>query len=311
MWHQIANGYHVCFDIKKKPQELKESFCKSITGYTLHALKLTDDGKLMGHNYFQPRPYILNGKKVICALSGGTFVFPEYRKDIFIFKDLFNALCKKANELNWVAQIGVPNENSFEYCRKIIKEKYIGDLNYYILPVHCAKTLKRKNKLIDLLSSFYALSISNINAVISNFINSKEVIAPLHLNESIEYLNIRLSNPVYKNIHKGNIKATYRLYTEDGIKTAYILHFSQNGIRTAKSLAYIVKTILKHEKIDAILYIGTMNMNQWLLTRVPQKYVPHKLPVCVSVFDKSNKTLMDICTSMLNIDYGLINFDVR
>lgn len=311
MWKQICRGYEVCFGINKNPSEMKESFCRSITGYSLHALKVTEDGTLMGHNYFQPRPYVFNGKKVICALSGGTFVLPEYRKDILIFRDVFKALCTKAQELGWVAQIGVPNENAFTYCVKVIKEKYIGDLNYYILPVHAGKILKRNNPVIDGLSKGYSFICSKLNLLISGALNFKEKNTSLHIDESNDYLAIRLSNPNYKHFRDKEIRASYVMYDEDGINTAYILQFGENGKRSAKSLAKTVNAILKYEKPDAILYVGSINLKQLVLTKVPKKFVPHRLTVTVSIFDKDNKELEQTLSSLSNFDYGLLNFDVR
>lgn len=310
-WMQICKGYEMCFDTPRDPEQLKKFFSNSISGYTLHALKLNEKGMLMGHNYFQPRPYKLYGKDVICALSGGTFVMPEYRKDIFIFKDLFDALCEEAKRLGWIAQIGVPNENSFKYCVKIIKDKYIGDLNYYILPVHIGKILKRKNNLLDTISAGYAFITSKLNLCLSTIANLKEKKVPLHIDESDKFLSIRLANPDYRHIRKGNMRATYRMYDEDGINTAYILQFGENGKRSVRSLAKTVNAIMKNEKPDAILYVGSMNLKQMILTRVPKSFVPHRLTVTVSVFEKDNKELEQTLSSLSNFDYGLLNFDVR
>ena len=311
LWEQICHGYKVCFDIEHTPDYFRKSFSMSITGYTLHAIKLNADGKIMGHNYFQPRPYILNGKKVICALSGGTFVLPEYRKDIFIFKELFTALCEHVKKLGWIAQIGVPNENSFRYAVKINKEKYIGDLTYYILPVHAGKILRRNNRLLNTLSNGYSNMVAKCNNLLSRIINFKEKEVPLHIDTSEHFLSLRLSHKEYRHLHHDGINATYRIYDEDGIKTAYIIYFKQNGKRTSKALSYTVNTILKHEEVDAILYIGTMNMKQFLLTRVPKKLVPHRLTATTMVFDKKNKALVETLSSISNIDYSLLNFDVR
>lgn len=311
LWEQIRHGYKVCFDIDHTIEEFKKSFSKSVTGYTLHAVKLTEDGKLMGHNYFQPRPYLLNGEKVMCAVSGGTFVLPEYRKDIFIFKELFGSLCEYAKGLGWIAQIGVPNENSFQYAVKINKDKYIGDLTYYILPVRVGKIIKRNSKLLDLFSHGYAFLSGKVNLLLSNLLNFKEKKVALHIDASDSFLSLRLSHPDYVHLKKGNLRATYRMYDEDGVRTAYILYFSQAGKRSSKALSYTVNEILKRENVDAVLYIGTMNMKQTLLTRVPEKFVPHRLTATVNVFDKENKALSETLTSLSNMDYGLLNFDVR
>ncbi len=310
-WHQICLGYSVCFQINYTPEDLKKTFSNTITGYTLHALKFNESREIIGHNYFQPRPYVLNGKRIIMALSGGTYVLPEYRKDIFIFNDLYKALSKEGLKLGWVGQMGVPNENSFKYSVKILKTKHIGDLRYYILPIRVDKIVKTNSKILSTLSTF-TFSIWSLGAsILSLVLNFKEKKKPLHLDNTQKYRDIRLSNHSYQNIKKGNLSGTYRLYDENGITTAYILDFHENNIRSCKALSYVICNILKNEYVDAILYIGTMNMYQYSLIRVPPKYAPQKLPLCVSLFDKSNSEMKEVCRSMSNIDYGLINFDVR
>lgn len=311
-WKQICNGYEVCFGINCTPEQLKKSFSNTISGYTLHAVKLSLDGTLMGHNYYQPKPYILNGKEVVCALSGGTFVMPEYRNDIFIFNEMVKALDKEATALGWIAQLGVPNENSFKYAVKINKQKYIGDLSYYILPVRLANILGVKFTPLNFLSRIYSCLSFNFNRLFSHIWNNKEKIKPLHLDVSVKYLDMLYGTKSYIRIEEGDIVGIYRIYIEKGnIRTAYITYFAEKQRRSYKALCTVVKNILRKEKVDAIIYIGTLNFAQGLLTKVPEKYVPQKLPLCVTLLDKKNSEMMKICESMNNIDFGLINFDVR
>ncbi len=312
VWQQISKGYEVCFDIIRTPQQLKDSFSKSsITGDTLHAMKFDESGNLMGHNYYQPRPYLLNGKEVICALSGGTFVMPQYRQDIFIFNEMVKALDKEAARLGWVALLGVPNENSFKYAVKINKQKHIGDLSYYMLPVNAAKIIKKDSRAINTISSLYASAVAGINRITTSIWNSRETLKPLRLNVSDKYLDIRYDWNNYQRVRKGNMQGVYRIYDEHGIKTAYITFFGENFRRSSKSLTFVVNEILRNEKVDAIMYIGTMNLRQTLLTKVPARYVPQQLPLCVTILDKKNNEIKEACTDLKNIDFGLINFDVR
>lgn len=311
LWVQIAEGYKSCFSINPSPEHLKEIFANSIMGYTLHAVKLNSDNRLMGHNYFQPRPYIVNGKKEILALSGGTFVLPEFRKDIFIFHDLYKALVKEAKNLGWIAQLGVPNENSFEYSRKFLKNKYLGDLKYYLFPIHVARILKKQSKLIDLISET-ALRIWSLSMIpIASIFNTKERNSHLKLDLDSGYLNIRCKNNTYTHIKSGKCEGVYRMYDEDGIKTAYIIHFAQNGKKTFRSLVHVVRHILKNEAADAIMYVGTKLLPQILLIPVPDRFNPHRLTLCSDVFDKSDNNLVDVLSDIKKIDYSLINFDVR
>lgn len=311
VWKQISRGYEVCFGIHKTPDQLKKSFSKSITGYTLHAMKFDEDGNLMGHNYYQPRPYLLNGKSVICALSGGTFVMPEHRKDIFVFNEMVRALDKEAAKLGWIALLGVPNENSFKYAVKINKQKHIGDLSYYILPVHASKIIGKKIPILNFLSYGYSRALSITNKLISRYINPTEKVVPLHLDNSDAFLDIRYDWNQYTRVWKDKMEGVYRIYNEGGVRTAYITYFGENFKRNNRSLNFIVEEILRNEEVDAILYIGTLNFKQTLLMKVPKKYAPQKLPLCVTLLDKKNSEIKEACSSIANIDFGLINFDVR
>lgn len=311
VWTQICEGYKVCFDVHHTPEQFKQSFSMSVTGYTLHALKFAENGGLIGHFYYQPRPYVLKGRKVMLAMGGGIFVMPEYRKDIFVFNELFKALRKESIALGWLAQLGVPNHNALDYCTKINKAKYLGDLNYYILPVHAGTALHHKNALLDSLSALYARVWSWLAVEVSSLLNFKEKDKPLHIDDGEDFLNVRLLHENYRFLRNGNIQVAYNLCDEEGIQTAYIVDCREGGRRSVKALAQGVRHIVTHEKVDAILYVGTMNMCQYVLTKVPKRFVPHRLTLCVDIFEKNDKDLQEVFTSMDNLDYGLLNFDVR
>ncbi|MDE5902437.1 MAG: hypothetical protein K2H21_04380 [Muribaculaceae bacterium] len=311
VWEMISKGYQICFNVNKTPDALKESFSHSITGYSIHAIKFDDNNQLMGHMYYQPRPYILNGEKVTCAIGGGIFVMPECRNDAFMFNDLTKVLDKECRKLGWIALMGVPNKNAFKYSVKINKRKYLGDLPYYLLPVRGASILKKKLPLINILSKGYSYINAYGNSLFTSLWNSKEKKKPLHLDVSDEFLNIRFDWTLYKLITKNNMRAIYRIYDEQGIKTAYLLHFEEGGYRSSKSLAFAVTSILKNENVDAIMYVGTMNFPQTILTKVPKRFVPQQLPLCIGIFDKKNTQLNETLSDFRNIDFGLINFDVR
>lgn len=312
MWEQIVSGYKICFNKDHNPKELKNSFNRTITGFTLHALKFNEFGRIIAHNYFQPRPYIINDKKYILALSGGTYVLPEHRKDAFILYDLYKQLIKASKDLGWVAQLSIPNRNSFSFLKTIVRAQHIGNLNYYILPLNVTKILKKRNlQLINFISrnlfSLYAL----LNNKISQIINTKEVIKPVRIERSNEFINARLPETEYKKWENGSLKGYYLITDEEGILTAYILDFVENSIKSIRALSGLVSHIINEEKIDAILYIGTLNLKQSLLFKVPEKYIPQQFPVIVNIFDKSNKEIFEALSSIKNIDYSLINFDVR
>lgn len=311
LWTEIARGYKICFDLEISIDELKDLFSKTILGFSLHALKFSEDGKVIGHNYLQPIPYRLGMQNIVCALSGGTFVLPDFRKDIMIFHDLLTALNRTAADLGWKALLGVPNENSFKYTVKINRQKHIGDLSYYLLPLKVGKVLKKNSPILNGISSIYSSLNILVNGLVTQFYNSKEKDKLLHLDLTDKFKSSRLERDCYKHLKSDSYTGTYRICDEGGILTAYIIDFKENNKRTAKSLYKILKYIRKNEKVDAIMYVGTLNFPQLMLTKVPKKFEPQQMPLCVTIYDKENMTLKEALSSIKNVDFGLINFDVR
>ena len=117
-------------------ERMKVNYSCSVLGYSYHALDLTEDGAIRGYNSIVPTQYLYQGKKIIVGISGGTYVNKEFRKDVFIFKHLMDALFIYCRNEGMVMKVGVPNKNSFKYTLILNKAKMVGYLNYYILPVH-------------------------------------------------------------------------------------------------------------------------------------------------------------------------------
>lgn len=312
LWNEIGEGYGICFDLIKPADEFKNDFQNTISGWCLHALKFSEDGKLIGHNYLQPYPYLLNEKEIIFGLSGGTFVLPEYRKDIFIYHDLTKALFKEAKRMGWKAQGGVPNENSYKYAIKINKSLDIGKLNYFILPINISRILKNnKLRFLDVFSKPLSYLNVKINLLLSNILNFKEKQKQLRIHRSDIFLSSRFGNNKYRNFINKDVSAFYTIVNEDGIMTAYLMDFTERKVKSLRALAHTVNHIIKKEKVDAILYVGTMNLKQSLLLKTPKRFEPQEMRVVLDIIDKQDSTVKEAFSDINNMDFSLMNFDVR
>jgi hypothetical protein len=76
-------------------------------------------------------------------------------------------------------------------------------------------------------------------------------------------------------------------------------------------LCTAVKHILRIEKVDIILYIGTLRMKQGLLLKTPAKYVPKSLPLTYNLINVENEELFASMSDINLWDFGLMNFDAR
>ena len=284
LWQQIVDGFNESFDSQVTVDGMRNGwYVSNPWGYAYHALVLDPNDELMAFNTFTPMRYD-NGMNVV--VSGSTFVRKKFRKNVMLMALMFNALRKRVAEDGFDIQVGVPNHNSVKYALKINKEKLIGDLAYYVLPITLSKTLGKR---------------------LPGFVEKKRFFS---CDVSDESFNKRFSSPAYKKVELGNTRFSYRVYHEDGKLVAYLMDCRDNGVKTFKSLVRACRYIKKHEAVDAVLYVGFMHMKQSLLIRLPRKMVPKRLPLVYYIMDDKNCKGKDI-EDPENWSFSLMSFDVR
>ncbi len=312
-WTQLIDGFNNSFGLQTDVQKMKAYYSATVLGYSYHALDFTEEGRLRGYNSLVPMEYVFQGTKIIVGVSGGTYVNKEYRKDVFIFKHLMNALFEYCRNEGMVMKVGVPNKNSFKYAVKVNKAKHIGDLKYYILPVRLFNLIPYKIlKPLNIFSIFFVNLHLFFSMVLAWFWNPYAKTKKIEIECSDFFYDVRFRNKqVYKECRKDNLIAFYRIFIENGNNVAYIMDFKENGKKTLKALLYVVKEILRRESnITAILYIGTMNLMQPFLFKIPRKFVPKSLPLTVNIINE-DKLLKEAAVNMDSWDFSLQNFDVR
>lgn len=314
LWQEITEGFNITFDTNHSVEHFKKYYVSNVMGYSLHAVKFNEGGELMGYNSFVPSIYSFGEREIKVVNSGGSFVLKQFRKDIFIFHDMFKALLDFSKELGFDLEVGVPNKNSFKYAIKINKSTHLTDLPYYILPINISKILKKDRlKSINIFSKIFISFNTTITSMFSHILNTTETSKPIHIKIDNKLLSSRLSNKDrYHKFTDGCNWGYYRIYDEQGITTAYIMQFGgKKNKKDLRSLSKLVSYILRHEQVDVIMYVGTLNLKQNILLKVPEKFIPQKLHLVYHIIDKSNTKLVETCKDFNNWDFGLINFDAR
>jgi len=313
IWDQIVKGFNASFYNQHITKErlIRDATSNSF-GYSYHAVCIEND-LVIGFNTIFPNYYIHNdNEKITLGLSGSTFVLKEYRKDIFILYDIYMALKKYCAKENIIAFLGVPNSNSYQYLIKFVHFKDVFCLDYYILPVKIFNILKiHRLSFLNFFSKFFFSLLIAGNRLLMHLYNSKEKKASYRMEINNDFLEKRFKDKRYQSISKGNIKFTYVLNDENGIKCAYIMYFGEDGIKTLKSLTLAVSHIFRHEKIDIIMYVGTLRINQTILIKVPTKFQPKKLPFTYTLLDSDNSDKYTDMNNKNNWDFSLLNLDVR
>lgn len=314
-WLTIVDGFNASFEgYNTTVERLKKAFASNYFGYSYHAICTTDKSKVIGFNTIAPNYYLnaKNKQKIKVGLSGSTYVLKEYRKEIFIFRDMYNALMDYCKEEGFIVFLGVPNMNSYRYTIKILKKKEVMTLPYYIFPKNAFNVFSNgKYSFLNFLSKTFVLLNLLLNYLFSYISNPKEKVAKYRILQNEAYLSKRFQNNKYKTHSLGKIKFSYVLYNEDNIKTIYLMYFAENGQKSLRALTKAIYYIYTHEKFDLIMYIGTMNLKQFLLLKAPKEFEPKKLPLTYSVLDVENKESYEDMGQKENWDFSLMNFDVR
>jgi hypothetical protein len=312
LWEGIVVEFNRSFeDHQTTKEKLLIAYQSNPFGYSYHSV-CRDEDRIIGFNTIIPYYYYHNNQKIILGLSCSTFVTKEYRKDIFIYHDMHVALQKYCVKRNLIAFIGVSNKNSYQYSLKFLKSREIGSLNYYILPIRGAKIVKKDNlTLLNWFSLFGVLCSFLVNYLIISLCNCKGRQTPYRIVNDESFYQTRFMADKYKTVKKGDKQAWYRIINEDGIQTAYIMDFSEKNRRSVHSLIWISWHIFLKEKVDMIMYVGTMNMNQLLLLRVPKKFEPKKLPLTYNLLKVKNHEEFSDMQDVKNWDFGLLNLDVK
>ena len=310
-WASITNGFNESFDRVKSDNEFIVYYQNTVLGYSYHALAFDDTGVLAGSTTIIPQYYIVNGEKMLFGLSGGSFVKKKFRSDIFIFSDMFEALRLHCNEENIKVFLGVPNKNSYKYSLNFLNQKHILDIEYYALPIHFGTVINSKNKyFLNVFSSTFSFLLQSCNSFLSLLKNFEAIPSKISLLYNEDFIKHRFSKG-YKVYQTGAFFFAYKMVNENGVKTAYLLHYRENDKKTSRALTKAINFVRKNENPDLILYIGSMHHTQFNLFKVPKKRVPQQLPLVYEVLSDFSESFKEILSNDKNWDFGLANFDVR
>ncbi|MEI7675416.1 MAG: hypothetical protein WCJ03_01435 [Bacteroidales bacterium] len=310
-WIEITDGFNQCFDTQKQPADMKNYYSSSILGYCFHAICRNLSNEIIAHSSIFPYKYCVIDKEYLFGLSGGSYVLKEFRKEAFLYVDLIEALKERSLKEGVVVTYGVPNENSFELTTDFLGSTFLKYLHFYLLPISFSSLNPRiKIAFLDKVSSILATCWIGINAINSTIVDSIEPVKPVQLLRTEEVKNLRFGDK-YKNVKQSEYRGVYRIVEEQGVKTAYVMDFRKNERRSYRALVFLVRYILNTEKVDAILFVGQLSFFQMLLIKVPQRFVPQRLPITYDILDKSSNEFVRMVSNPDNWDFSLMNFDAR
>ena len=311
-WLQITSGFNEEFKKEKSAADLIRYYNSNFKMFSYHGIAKDESGLIIGFTAVNPTEYTdLNGDKFFAGLSGSTFVRKDFRSDIFVFHDIYQALRVACANEGCKVILGVPNKNSFKYLVKLLKFKFLYNLPYYVLPVRVKNIFE--NKIVKVASGLIHRLVwlyVKFTGFISLLYNPKEKNTAFNIFFSDKTHALRF-NDSYKTINDGIWQFTYRIYEEKGLCTAYLFDFRQRGQRSLRAINKALNYIIVNEKIDLIAFIGKLDIKQMLLLQLPKSKEPQPLPLTVDILVAETDPFYSAYAKSDNWNFGLMNFDVR
>lgn len=299
---QICVLFEEVFEKPMTLESFEQKFEKNQSGFSYHGLMI-DEERIVGCYSVIPYTYNYFGKEVVFGLSVDTMIAEAYRGSPFNLKKMANLVYDglKADGIPFV--FGFPNDNVYLVRKKILKWQDIGQLDFYILPINIG-AIKSKLAPLNVLSRMFAGAVNIFEG--SKTANDS--------NYNIEKVNNkafrdgRYDDSYLVNIIDKDSYFAYKIYDEEGVKTAYIIDvypLCKFGLENA------VKELYSKEKnnVDLIIYVGHLNFKVKNMFKVPEKLRPKNVYMSGKILDDTmvDERIFDLA----NWNVNLSNYDVR
>ena len=308
-WDNYCTGFNNVFKKQLKVSYFKQKYMTVVDGHSYHAILYNEDLDIVGSCTVVPFIYEKNTELIKIGQAVDVFILEAYRTDPLMLRKMYEKLkeCLIAN--NIVAVMAVPNATVYSYWKNVVKWKDVGSLRYWVLPVRLGNIFK-KLKALNLFSVFLVNMWVILNTIISLIINKKEKKSSYELRVDDTFINNRYTKN-HKKVVFRDITFYYRIYNEEGIKTAYLIDAREGDRVSFKALIKASNYIIKKTNTDLILYVGPLKLFQTLFLKVPKRFEPKKLPLTCDILDKANMNIYSDMLELKNWNFGLLNYDVR
>ena len=306
-WETYDLGFNEVFGTSYLVDFFKDKYLSVHKGYALHSLLLGDDGKVGGCITVIPCVYTCGNSEFLNGLAVDVFIRESYRADPLMLRRMYKELRTLLETEGVQAVTAVPNATAYPYWKNVVKWKDVGDINYWTLPVRLGNVLERCRVVLNACSIVYAYCAYALSALTGLF-SGKQRVYDYAISMNDKYISHKFMSGQYVVQEEGGNRIVYRVVDEDGVKTAYVIVATQDGLRSASIFRKSVGIILK-QKVDIIIYVGKMGIFQTLFIKVPKKFEPKELPLMFDVITPNE--MFSNAYDINNWDFGLLNYDVR
>lgn len=283
--------------------EFDRKYMLTPLGYSYHGLMFSEEQLVGTYNII---PYLYNyfGARILFGLSTDMMVNEEYRGGPFSVINMVNLVYEGLKRDNIGFIFGFPNDNAYQFTKRILKWNDIGELDFYALPINIA-ALKPGLSWVNAITRLCAGSFARMPRI------QREIVTNFNIQKvSDKCFKEHRYNGQYKVIDlPSGGRCIYRIYAEaGGVSTLYIIDVDPLTSRNFVGAVREIHTIAD-KQADLILYVGKLPFNPSGLIRIPRSKQPRRIMMCGKVLDW--QLVDERALKIENWNVNISNFDVR
>ncbi len=308
-WDTYVTNINSVFGNDYSVDHYNKKYNYTVKGLSYHSLLISEKGEIVGGCTVIPYEYWIDSKKHLIGLCVDFFIVESYRTIPFIFVRMYTKLKENhlKDGLDYV--VGLPNEFACHFLRKVLKWNPIGNLPCYVLPVNIGNIIK-KHRYLNSLSKASVYLWTYTVGFLGGMLGTNEGNSPIRINRNNDIIEKQRYSENHKIVKLKKGQFAYRFSYEKGMNTIFIIDFYDNNKKRNGMILFLaIQYILKMEKVDLIVFIGSLKIFQMNLIKAPSRFLPQQL-LLIGDYLKPNKINKKI-NNFKNWDFGLFNCDVR
>lgn len=298
----ICTLFEETFHKTKTPEQFLRQFSNTgFPGGSYHIIEEVD-GQVVATYSLIPYRYMVNGTMRKGVLGSDIIVSSKTRLGIGCVLNMHKLASKQLVSDGITFLYGIPNNNMYEYDKRVVKMQEICTLDFYVLPVNLGKL----KKWLSLIQWIYYPCMQLFLHLLGGLVSHKTI--PFAI-EKVDDEQLRKQR--YDDRHHWiridkNTEAFYSFYQEGNIPVAYIVDIT--SISPQSFYKAFIKIAPLTKKDVAFIAYPANRLPFFTPLRIPQRFLPRKLHLVIQDFADPKSTVL---VNPKDWNFNLSNVDVR
>jgi len=232
-------------------------------GYSYHGLMVIDS-RIVGAYNVIPYQYRYFDKKIIFGLSVDTMIDEQHRGGPFNLLKMATMVYNAMKRDNICFILGFPNDNAYEFTKRVLGWQDIGELDSYVLPRNIGAIFP-KMKFLNLFSRIFAKIIVSLPKLQLWDEHNYYIEKVVDKNFEKQRYNERYSTVILSN----GGKCIYKIRARDQIRVLYVIDVCPLTVDIFDEAVRKVYS-LNAKSTDLVIYTGKLNFMPTKLIKMPR-----------------------------------------